>query len=72
MRKKAEDLMPSYARYVKKLAKTFNCSAEQLTPLVFVFISIIMDYCIWEDEKNTRIQLDYLYNLLKEEIGEQN
>lgn len=69
MRKKAEDLMPSYERYIKKLAENFDCSQEQLTPLVFVFISIIMDYCIWEDERNTRMQLDYLYNRLKEEIG---
>ncbi len=53
-----------YDRYAEILAKVLNCAPEKLVPLVYLFISAICDYAIWEDAENTQTEINYIQSLL--------
>lgn len=57
-----------YNKYAEKLAEVLGCDEETLLPLVYMFISTVLDYVIWEGGKNSRIQLEYIYSLVSEKI----
>lgn len=65
LRKKALDLNLSYDRYAKTLSELINYSADELTPLVYIFIATVLDYIIWDDYAKAKIQLDYIYSVLE-------
>lgn len=65
MRKKAYDLDIAYDKYIQMLAERIHCSSEELTPLIHLFIAVLLDYVVWEDYKKTKLQLDYLYKQLQ-------
>lgn len=68
MRAKADDLNVTYNKLIKHVAKLLGCSPESITPIVFMFISIILDYVVWEDYTTTKMQLDYLYTIMSKEV----
>lgn len=68
MREKADDLDIVYHKLIKHLAEILGCSPEPITPIVFMFISIILDYVIWEDYETTKMQLNYLYTIMSREV----
>lgn len=53
-----------YDTYAQKLAQILDCDAEGIKPIVYLFISAICDYAIWEDKKNVRTELDFIYSIL--------
>lgn len=57
-----------YDEYVYRLAQKFECSERSLQPLVYLFISAILDYVIWDEKEMTKIQLKYICALLPDEI----
>lgn len=69
MRKAAEELSFSYDKYIKKLSSVMNISYEELFPVVFLIISLMLDYVVWDDRKVADIQFNYLYEILKNKIG---
>ena len=68
MRAKAEDLKVSYEKLIKHLAEILGCRPEPLTPIVFMFISVVLDYVVWEDCETTKMQLNCLYMILSREV----
>lgn len=69
MREKAEDLKVTYDRYIKKLSVLFECNPERIAPLVYMYISIIMDYIVWEDLETSELQMKYLQSLVEKQFG---
>ena len=65
MRNKAEDLNKTYEKYILELSEMINCPVEELAPVVFLFISSLLDYVVWEDKIVSTMQLEYLYGILK-------
>lgn len=65
MRNKAEDLNKTYEKYILELSEMINCPVEELTPVVFLFISSLLDYVVWEDKIVSTMQLEYLYGILE-------
>lgn len=61
MRREAENLMQVYEEYIEKLSKMLKIKSETLAPIVFMFISIILDYVIWEDYTVAKMQIDFIY-----------
>lgn len=59
-----------YDSYAVRLAEIMGCELEKLRPLVYLFISAICDYAIWADEQNTQTELDFIYSILPQTIGE--
>ena len=58
-----------YEKYTDKLAESFGCDARGLEPLVYMFMSTVLDYIIWEHEEKSKLQLDFIYNTLKKKIN---
>lgn len=53
-----------YDAYAEKLAVILNCNVENLKPIVYLFISAICDYAIWEDRGNAKVEIDFIYSIL--------
>lgn len=60
MRHKETDVNGVYGIYAEKLADYLGKDIEKVKPLLFLFISMILDYIIWEDRVMTEIQLEYI------------
>lgn len=64
IRKKAEGLHETYEKYIKRLSELLKIQYEDLVPIVFMAISTILDFIVWDDYAVSKIQLDYLYSVL--------
>ena len=53
IRSKVQDLNLIYDKYVEMLALRLQCNTKELKTLVYLFISAVLDYVIWEDTANT-------------------
>ena len=61
IRKRCDDLEPVYHEYAISISKALDLSVDITLPLVYLFVSAVMDYAIWGDREKTRDQLDYIY-----------
>ena len=64
MRAVSDELKPAYSKLLTYLATLMNCSEKLLFPVIFNFISIILDYAVWRDRECTTIQLQDLYEVM--------
>ncbi|MDY3929370.1 MAG: TetR/AcrR family transcriptional regulator [Clostridia bacterium] len=64
IRSRGKELGYIYDAYTSRLAEYLNCSQEKLQPIVYLFISAVLDYIIWEDKANTQLQLEFIYSVL--------
>lgn len=64
VRKDAEPLNDIYVKYSEKLASIVNRPTEEIYPLVYLTVTTVLDYIVWEDIEVTKMQFDYIYNLL--------
>lgn len=64
MRKMAETLNIRYEKYIERLSNVLRISIEELTPIVFMIISVMLDYVVWDDYKVAQMQMNTLYNIL--------
>lgn len=64
MREKAEDFKSIYEKYILRLANILGCTAEKLEPIIYMLISVLVDYVVWEDYEVSKMQLDFLYEIV--------
>ena len=69
IRKKAEGFNAIYEKYIEELSTILHCSPEDLTPIIYNLISILVDYVVWEDINASRMQLNFLHDILKSKIN---
>ena len=69
IRGKGQDLNIIYDKYVEMLALRLQCSTQELKPLVYLFISAVLDYVVWEDTENTQMQLEFIYSVFNGTIN---
>lgn len=72
MRIGATTLNESYEKYISELSQVINCPPDVLTPVVFLFISALLDYVVWEDRRVSLMQIKYLYSILDGYIEKTN
>ena len=65
MRKAAEGLNEFYHQYIGRLSDILGCRPETIIPSVFNFISIMLDYVVWEDREITQVQFADLYKTME-------
>ena len=53
-----------YDDYIQKLASHLKYDQELLRPLVYLFISAVLDYVIWEEKEKSQMQLEFIYSVL--------
>lgn len=59
-----------YEKYADRLADILKCDSEKVKPIVYLFVSAVCDYAIWEDEKNVKTEIDFIYSILPYVIGD--
>ncbi len=64
MREKAEDFKFVYEKYISTLSDILGCDKEDVAPIIYILISILVDYVVWEDYEVSKMQLNYLYNMM--------
>ena len=64
IREKADEFHKSYGKYIEDLATQLGCEAEELTPIIYMIISVLVDYVVWEDYEISRMQMKTLYDLM--------
>lgn len=64
MRESADNLNGDYEDYIVMIADSIKCKPEDLAPIIFICLSIILDYVVWDDYKVTKMQLDYVCKLI--------
>ena len=60
MRNQADGFKVIYETQIKSIASEFNFPEEEVAPIIYLLISIVVDYVIWEDIEASRLQLNYL------------
>lgn len=59
-----------YDKYTRRLSALLNCKEQTLKPLVYLFISAVLDYVIWDEKEKSQMQLELIYSVLPKIIGE--
>lgn len=67
LRKMCANLEPVYHEYAIKLSKELGISVDKAMPLVYLFVSAVLDFAVWGNKEQTVVQLDYLYKCFVEE-----
>ena len=66
MREKAEEFKDVYEEYIVKLADMVGCSPTDMEPIIYVLISILVDFVIWEDREASELQLRFLFQAMSQ------
>lgn len=53
-----------YERNIIKLAEILDCDAKEIAPIIYILISILSDYIVWEDRAMSEMQIKYVYKML--------
>lgn len=59
-----------YDKYTRRLSALLNCKEQTLKPLVYLFISAVLDYVIWDEKEKSQMQLELIYSILPKIIGD--
>jgi len=76
VRKKAEDFIKVYDMYITELAKIIGSTPEKVAPIIYMLISVLVDFVIWEDINASKVQMKLLHDVMEhmrygEEAGEE-
>lgn len=58
-----------YDKYAVRLAEFFKCDIEKLKPIVYILVSSVCDFAIWEDRNTAQRQIDFVHSILPQVIG---
>lgn len=64
MRSEGKYFKSMYDKYAERLAEYLECDAEMLKPIVYLFISTICDFAIWNDNDTAQREIDYIRSVL--------
>ena len=53
-----------YDKYTRRLSALLNCKEQTLKPLVYLFISAVLDYVIWDEKEKSQMQLEVVFSFL--------
>ena len=68
IREKGKDFNLIYDRYAHQLAIALECDERALRPLVYLFISAVLDYVIWDERQKSQMQLEFIYSVLINQV----
>ena len=64
MRKKTEEFKDVYQKYINELSAMTGISAEDMAPIIYLLISILVDYVVWQDREVSDMQMKFLYKVM--------
>lgn len=63
-RAQAENFKSTYEKYVVQLADATGFTEEEARPIVYMLISMVVDYSVWDDMEASQMQLQFLKNIV--------
>lgn len=69
LRRDGLDFKYMYDKYISRLAAVMGCDEKLIQPLVYLFISAVLDYIVRRDKAVSQIQLEFLYSALSQVMG---
>lgn len=66
IRKTGKDFNFIYDKYTHRLSLLLDCDEQTLNPLVYLFISAVLDYVIWDEKEKSQLELNFIYSALPE------
>ena len=66
IRKTRKDFNFIYDKYTHRLSLLLDCDEQTLKPLVYLFISAVLDYVIWDEKEKSQLELNFIYSALLE------
>lgn len=74
MRPTANKLIQLYDNYNSRIAGCFECDDKELQPYVYLFVSAVLDYVIWNDKEKLEIEIACIFrsisNLIRKDCKE--
>lgn len=64
LRKDGKYFKSMYDKYAEILAEKLGYDAGKVRPIVYLLISAILDYVVWDDKENSQAELDFIYSVL--------
>ena len=61
---KTEEFKAVYEKYIIELSQITKIKPEIMAPIIYMLISILVDYCVWEDREASDMQIKFLYNTI--------
>lgn len=66
IRRTGKDFNFIYDKYTHRLSLLLDCDEQTLKPLVYLFISAVLDYVIWDEKEKSQLELNFIYSALPE------
>ena len=66
IRKTGKDFNFIYDKYTHRLSLLLDCDEQTLKPLVYLFISAVLDYVICDEKEKSQLELNFIYSALPE------
>lgn len=64
IRKDGKYFKSMYDKYAVKLAEHLNYDLNKVKPIVYLLVSAILDYALWDDKDNAQTEIDFIYSIL--------
>ena len=68
IRRRAEGFKETYAKYIEELSSITGLDEEIVAPLIYMLISIMVDYILCEDRPSSQMQLDFISNIVTQKM----
>ena len=68
IRKQSMEFKTDYSRNIEELVQITGCSVEKVTCIIYMLMSIVSDYIIWEDREVSDMQMRFLYESMMGEL----
>ena len=66
LRNMCNDLEHVYHEYAKRISTALDLPLDYTLPLVYLFVSAVLDFALWGNIVQTKAQLDYIYKRFAE------
>ena len=64
IRELGKEISTVYDRCAKQLAGRLSCDEQSLRPFVYLFVSTILNYAVWNEREKAQKQLELIYSVL--------
>lgn len=64
VQKKSEEFKDVYQKYIEDLSELTGIECEDMAPIIYLLISIVVDYVVWQDREASDMQMKFLYKVI--------
>ena len=66
VRKKTEEFKDVYRKYIEELSVMTGIDVEKMAPMIYLLISIVVDYVVWQDREASDMQMNFLHMAIEQ------